>query len=218
MRSDRHSRGLTLVELLVAIAVLAIISVLGWRGLDVITRTRLILNEELAQTRDLQLVFAQLQIDCANAVDADTLAGARPMLIEANRLTLARRLQPEAQAGALQLVTWRWRDSLLTREETPPTRDLNQLARDWQLAQNGSASAVKLHSGVQQMVLRVWTDDGAGWRTWQPIDKPVISRGSLMNPERGTTATQTVWRGLEVSLQLPGRAANMTKIFMLGAL
>jgi len=42
MRSDRHSRGLTLVELLVAIAVLAIISVLGWRGLDVITRTRLI--------------------------------------------------------------------------------------------------------------------------------------------------------------------------------
>jgi general secretion pathway protein J len=201
MRSDRHSRGLTLVELLVAIAVLAIISVLGWRGLDVITRTRLILNEELAQTRDLQLVFAQLQIDCANAVDADTLAGARPMLIEANRLTLARRLQPEAQAGALQLVTWRWRDSLLTREETPPTRDLNQLARDWQLAQNGSASAVKLHSGVQQMVLRVWTDDGAGWRTWQPM-----------------TATQTVWRGLEVSLQLPGRAANMTKIFMLGAL
>jgi general secretion pathway protein J len=218
MRSDRYSRGLTLVELLVAIAVLAIISVLGWRGLDVITRTRLILNEELAQTRDLQLAFAQMQIDCANAVDADTLAGARPMLIETNRVTLARRLQPEAQAGALQLVTWRWRDSVLTREETPPTRDLNQLARDWQLAQSGSATAVKLHRSVQQMALRVWADDGAGWRTWQPTDKPVISRGSLMNPERGTTATQTVWRGLEVSLQLPGQAANMTKIFMLGAL
>ena len=218
MRSDRYSRGLTLVELLVAIAVLAIISVLGWRGLDVITRTRLILNEELAQTRDLQLVFAQMQIDCANAVDAATLAGAIPLLIETSRVTLTRRLQPEVQAGALQLVTWRWRDAVLTREETPPTRDLDQLARDWQLTQSGSAAAVALHHGVQQMTLRVWTDDGRGWRSWQQMSNPLVSRGSLMSPERGTTATQTNWRGLEVSLQLPGRAASMTKIFMLGAL
>ncbi|NDC08043.1 MAG: prepilin-type N-terminal cleavage/methylation domain-containing protein [Oxalobacteraceae bacterium] len=213
---DRSS-GLTLVELLVAIAVLAFISILGWRGLDTITRSRAALNDELAQTRSLQLTFAQLEIDCANLVDANTLAGTQPLLVDANRITLARRWQPEAQAGALQLVTWRWRDGVLTREETVPTRDLNQLQRDWQTAQTGSATAIKLLSGVQQMVPRVWTDDGLGWRAWQQMSQPIVSRGSLMSPQTGTTATQTVWRGLEVSLLQPGRAASMTKIFMLGA-
>lgn len=217
MRYERLCRGLTLVELMVAIAVLGFISMLGWRGLDAITRARLALNQELIQTRGLQLAFAQLQVDCANTVDSNTLAGAAPLLIDGNRVTLARRLQPEAQPGALQLVTWRLREGLLTREESAPTRDLNQLKRFWQAAQTGTLAAVKLHSNVQQMTLRVWADDGRGWRAWQQMSNPMVSRGSLMSPETGTTAAQTLWRGLEVSLQLPGRTANMTKVFMLGS-
>lgn len=217
MRYERLCKGLTLVELMVAIAVLGFISMLGWRGLDAITRARLALNQELIQTRGLQLAFAQLQVDCANTVDSNTLAGAAPLLIDANRVTLARRLQPEAQPGALQLVTWRLREGLLTREESAPTRDLNQLKRHWQVAQTGTAAAVKLQSNVQQMTLRVWADDGRGWRAWQQMSTPTVSRGSLMSPETGTTAAQTIWRGLEVSLQLPGRTASMTKIFMLGS-
>ena len=128
-RSRQRIPGLTLVELLVAIAMLAFISMLGWRGLDAITRARAALNQELAQTRGLQLAFAQMEIDCANVVDANTLAGTAPLIVEANRITLARRWQPESQPGALQLVAWRWRDGVLTREETAPTRDLNQLQR-----------------------------------------------------------------------------------------
>jgi general secretion pathway protein J len=213
----RHGRGLTLVELMVAIAVLAFISVLGWRGLDAITRSRQALNDELSQTRSLQLAFAQMNIDCANAVDASTLAGSLPLLVDATRMTLARRWQPEAQPGALQLVTWRWRNGTLAREETTPTRDLNQLNRDWQAAQTPSPTAIKLQSGVQQVVLRVWTDDGRGWRSWQQMSDPMVSRGSLMSPETGTTASQTIWRGVEVSLQLTGQAASMSKVFMLGA-
>lgn len=217
MRYERHYRGLTLVELMVAIAVLGFISMLGWRGLDAITRARLALNQELIQTRGLQLAFAQLQVDCANTVDSNTLAGAAPLLIEAHRVTLARRLQPEAQPGALQLVTWRWQEGVLTREESAATRDLNQLQRYWQVAQTSTAAAVKLQSNLQQMTLRVWADDGHGWRAWQQMSNPIVSRGSLMSPETGTTAGQTIWRGLEVSLQLPGRATSMIKIFMLGS-
>jgi general secretion pathway protein J len=216
-RSIDRIPGLTLVELLVAIAVLAFISMLGWRGLDAITRTRAALNEELTQTRGLQLAFAQMEIDCANVADTNTLAGTVPLIVEANRITLARRWQPESQPGALQLVTWRWRDGVLTREETAPTRDLNQLQRDWQSTQTDTAAAIRLLSSVQQVLLRVWTDDGRGWRSWQQMGEAVVSRGSLMSPETGTTATQTIWRGLEVSLQLPGRSARMIKIFLLGA-
>lgn len=211
-------RGLTLVELLVAISVLAFISVLGWRGLDAITRARAALNTDLAQTRALQLAFAQWQTDCANAVDAAALDGRSPLLVDGTRVTIARRVQPEAQPGALQIVTWRLRDGVLTREESPPTRDLTRLEAAWQFAQAGGANALRLQEGVQSVQLRVWTDDGRGWRGWEQMAAGIVSRGALMNPRAGTTAMQTDWRGLEVSLQLAGRPQPLTKVFMLGAL
>lgn len=210
--------GLTLIELLVAIGVLAFVAVLGWRGLDSITRARVALNADLEQTRGLQLAFAQLQSDCMNAVNADTLDGKSPLVVDAARVTIARRIQPEAQAGALQLVTWRLRDGVLSREESPPTRDLTQLAQYGQFAQAGGTQPVKLQRGVQQMQVRVWTDDGRGWRGWEQMSNPLVSRGALMNPQAGSTAMQTVWRGLEVSLLMPGRTVAMTKVFMLGAI
>ena len=209
-------RGLTLVELLVAITVLGLISVLGWRGLDSITRGRQMLNQDLAQTRGLQLLFAQLQIDCANAVDANALMGIAPILLESNRITLVRRSQSKGRASGLQLVTWRLTDGALTREETPVTRDLNQVNRYWQKAQGIGPAAIKLSSGVQQITLRIWSDDGRGWRTWQQMSNPSTSRGSLITAGAGNTAAQTIWRGIEVSLQLSGQTSRMTKIFMLG--
>ena len=214
----RCERGLTLIELLIAVSVLAFVAVLGWRGLDSITRARIALNADLAQTRSLQLAFAQWQTDCANAVDAGTLDGRAPLLVDATRVTIARRVQPEAQAGALQLVTWRLRDGVLSREESPPTRDLTQLDQAWQFAQAGGAQALRLQDGVQTMQLRVWTDDGRGWRGWEQMSAGIVSRGALMNPRAGTTAMQADWRGLEVSLQLAGRSVPLTKVFMLGAI
>ena len=110
MRSDRFhinvvpQRGMTLVELLVAMTVMAFIAVLGWRGLDSITRARISLKEELAQARGLQLTFAQMQTDCMNVVNPAEIDGRQALEINQTRISLVRRTQPEAQPGALQLV------------------------------------------------------------------------------------------------------------------
>ncbi len=221
MRSSRPHRlqGLTLVELLVAISVLGFVAVLGWRGLDSITRARTGLNQELEQTRGLQLAFAQLQTDCANVVEQGTLDGRPPLFIDSTRVSMVRRVQPEGRAGALQVVSWRLRNGVLSREESPPTRDLTQIEQYWQFAQAGGAQAVPLEDGLQWMRLRVWSDDGRGWRSWEQMGGGApVSRGALMDPRSGTTAMQINWRGLEVALQLPDRPAPLTKIFMLGAL
>jgi general secretion pathway protein J len=247
MRFDRSKfqstsqRGLTLVELLVAISVMAFVAVLGWRGLDSITRARASLNQDLEQTRGLQLAFAQMQTDCMIVVNAAEIDGRAPLQVDPARITLIRRTQPEAQPGALQLVTYRLRDGLLTREESPPTRDLTRLEQYVQLVQSPapssipqsstlqssipqsstqplSQSRVRLQSGVQAMDLRVWADDGRGWRSLNNLDSNMpTSRSALMNPQAGTTATQIIWSGLEVALRLPGRQASLTKIFLLGS-
>lgn len=218
--SDRpiKQRGLTLVELLVAISVMAFVAVLGWRGLDSITRARVSLNLELEQTRGQQLAFAQMQTDCANVVSAVELDGRAPVQMDPARITLIRRTQPEAQPGALQVVTYRLRQGWLTREESPPTRDLTRLEQYAQLAASSAQPRVRLQSGVQAMKLRVWADDGRGWRSPNTTDSSVpTSRAAMMNPAAGTTATQIVWSGLEVALQLPGQQASLTKVFMLGS-
>ena len=214
-----RSRGLTLVELLVAISVLAFVAVLGWRGLDSITRSRDSLNQELEQTRGMQLAFAQLQSDCASVVDAAELDGRVPVVIDSNRITLARSVRADAQPTRLQLVTYRLREGDLSREESPATRDLQQLDQYWQQAANGGqAQPIRLQSGVQTMNLRIWAEDGRGWRDWNSAANTALtSRGALMNPQAGTTATQTSWSGLEISLHLNGRAASLSKIFLLGA-
>ena len=210
--------GFTLIELLVAISVLGFIAVLGWRGLDSITRTREILSRELEQARGLQIALAQWQTDCANVVNADALDGRAPLVIEGARMTLARRVQAEAQPGALQLVTWRVRDGILSREESPPTRDLSALDVWWQTAQSGSVPGIRLQQGVRSLALRVWTNDGRGWRRWEPGNSTLTSRAALMNPQAGSTSTQILWRGVEVSLQLEDRLAPLQKIFMLGSM
>ena len=214
--------GLTLVELLVAISIMAFVAVLGWRGLDSITRARASLNQELEQTRGMQLAFAQMQTDCMNVMNAAELDGRAPVQIDPARITLIRRTQPEAQPGALQLVTYRLRDGLLTREESQPTRDLTRLEQYAQLVQSTASSVtqsqVRLQAGVQAMNLRVWADDGRGWRIPNNMDSNVpTSRAALMNPQAGTTSSQIIWSGLEVALRLPGRQASLTKIFMLGS-
>src|SRR5579864_8219281 len=75
----RRVRGFTLVEMIVAISILALVAVLGWRGLDGIVRARVALTAELEQTRGMQLTFAQLQSDCAQLAPA-TLIDTRPAL------------------------------------------------------------------------------------------------------------------------------------------
>ncbi len=80
--SSGSQRGLTLVELLVAMTMMAFVAVLGWRGLDSITRARISLHEELAQTRGLQLAFAQMQTDCMNVVNLAEIDGRQAVELE----------------------------------------------------------------------------------------------------------------------------------------
>ena len=202
-------RGLTLVELLVAISVLGFVAVLGWRGLDGIVRARIALTSDLEQTRGMQLAFAQLQSDCAHLAGTAVLPNRVPLLVEHGRLTLVRTVFADDQPSRLQVIVYQVKDGVLTRRESAATRDLMELDTLWLAAANDidTNQAVTLQSGVAGLTMRLWA--GGGWHAGADARSPVMPVSMNVNP--------LVPTGLEVTLQLQGRENSLLKIFLLGA-
>jgi general secretion pathway protein J len=216
-----HRAGFTLVELLVAISILAIVAVLGWRGLDSIVRARIALSEDLKQTRGMQLAFAQLQNDAARVAKPEDVDGQIPTLdVEAGQLTLIRNVFIENEPSRLQVIAYRVVDGVLVRRETVATRSITELVPLWQsvLANSDKSQPVALQGGITSMALRTWAGRNSGWGTGVAAGTSNSGPGVGNNaPVPNAPMIATMPTGLEVSLQMSGRAQNMVKIFMLGA-
>ncbi len=202
--------GFTLIELLVAISVLAIVAVLGWRGLDSIVRARVALTSDMEQTRGMQLAFAQLQSDCAQIANTGSIPDRAPVVVNQGRLILVRHVFAENQPTRLQVIAYRLKeDGVLTRRESPATRDMTELDTMWRIAMSDAdtTTPVRLQSGLSAMTMRTWAGNGAGWRSAADLAPTTPA---------GPAAAPTVLTGLEVTLQLRERPHAMTKVFMLG--
>ncbi len=201
----RRARGFTLVELLVAISILAMVAVLGWRGLDGIVRARVALTDQMEVTRGMQLAFAQMQSDAEHMADRELL-DKRPFLLADNdRMTLVRTSFVENEPMRLQVVAYRIRDGMLTRRESAGTRDLAQLDVLWKAAISDADTTppVVLQAGVTGMQVQTW--EGNQWR-----------QGS--NQAREQQVLEVAPTGLQVALQVRGVEAPMVKSFLLGGI
>ncbi|MDB5798667.1 MAG: prepilin-type N-terminal cleavage/methylation protein [Paucimonas sp.] len=223
-RAGRPHAGLTLVELLVAISVMAIVAVMGWRGLDTIVRARVSLTSDLDQTRGLQLTFAQLQNDCNQIASPALLQNRQVLRIDDGRLALVRTVQLEGQPLRVQVISYVVRDGVLVRQELPATRDLLEIDAQMRSIASGTPSgyAVSLYDGVGSIALRLWADDNRGWRNaaaQEASDSATVGsgKGQVIAQTTGTPLMVQTWTGLEMTLRLAGRDAPMQKIFLLGA-
>lgn len=218
LRMSHARSGFTLVELLVAISILAIVAVLGWRGLDGIVRARVALTQQMETTRGMQLAFAQMQSDCEHIVQRDIVDQRPYLLIGADRFTLVREVFTENQPSRLQVVAYRIVNGTLVRRESPATRDLVQLDALWQAVSSDADTnpAVALQTGVTGMQVATWVngawrqggvDPGANAQSQSPIVQ------QQLNPN-GQAANEPV--GMQVALQAQGLQAPMIKSFLLG--
>lgn len=205
--SAARRRGFTLVELLVAISILAIVAVLGWRGLDSIVRARSSLTAQMEITRGMQLAFAQLQSDCEHITKSDVVNGRPLLLIGNDRITMVREVFTENQPSRLQVVAYRIVNGILMRRESNVTRDLAELDALWQAytSDSDTSGAVALQGGVAGMQVLVWQNDG--WR------QAVTATNTTAQNATGVLQDPT---GLQVALLQQGQEVPLSKFFLIG--
>ncbi|MFZ5540394.1 MAG: type II secretion system protein GspJ [Pseudomonadota bacterium] len=154
-------RGFTLLELLIAISVLSLVSIIAWRGLDTLVTTRERLAPEGDDVRALLTAFGQLERDLAHVPNPTLFALAsdpvQVRLATGGPVLEILRIAPPDDSGALavQQVFYRVADGALLRQATPATRAL----RPFEAAE---FSNVQLLRNVTAMRVRVWRP-GPGW-------------------------------------------------------
>ena len=124
---------------------------------------------------------------------------------------MVRMVFADNQPSRLQVVTYRFKDGMLTRRESAATRDLAELDALWLAAAKDSDTdqAVVLQSGVSGLSMRLWVN--GAWRAGAADALPQTVPASV-------NADTVVPAGLEVTTQLQGREGNLLKIFLLGAM
>ena len=176
MREKRLTSGFTLVEMLVAIALLGLLGVISWRGLDYVSAQRERIDRDTEELARILRVLSQLERDIAQrAADSMLPPPSAPAQLPRSIVVYVGgdgsvaleivRIAPRAGGPArAQRILYRITDSALTRSASPAGTALP-------VAQ--AADPVELLPGARRLAVRAfsggfWSEAGGGATGMQP--------------------------------------------------
>jgi general secretion pathway protein J len=199
------SRGFTLIEVLVAIGVMALMTLMAWRGIDGMLRVQTGLQQRSDQIRTLQAGLAQWQVDLDQLTE---LAGTPSWDWNGQVLRLTRRT---VTGHDVQVVAWTWRSNLGSangghwqRWQSLPLNQVNDWQTAWQLAaQWGQTPDDSTQAGQTQIhPLKGWqifVHRGGSWTN--PLSSDFVTPNGAVKPI--TPSAGGIPDGVRLVMDLP---------------
>ena len=229
----KNARGFTLIEVLVAISVMALMSLMAWRGLDGMLRSQSSLQSRSDEIRGLQAGLAQWQTDLDQLAE---LAGTPSWDWNGQVLRLTRRTadaplpssspntnpsETNRQAvpvpASVRVVAWTWRSDPgrpgggdWQRWQSPPLSQRQDWQSAWALAaQWGQTANDSTRAGqIQIHPLSGWqlfVHRGGSWTN--PLSSAAVTSSTTdnpnTNPNANANASATTPDGVRLVLTLP---------------
>ena len=142
--------GFTLVELLVGLALMAVLAVLSWRGLDTMMRTRDSTQARIDAVAAAQMGLSQWRADLLAMHGVPGVLGGNSLAWDGRVMRLLRRSgspQSQGQDAGLQVTAWTVRDGQWRRWQSADLRNRAQIDQAWseaaQWGQNPSSQALQ---------------------------------------------------------------------------
>ncbi|HSI57725.1 MAG TPA: prepilin-type N-terminal cleavage/methylation domain-containing protein [Ideonella sp.] len=178
----RPARGFTLVEVLVALFIMAILAGMAWQGIDGLVRTRDGAAGNTEASLRLSNVMAQWEQDLNQIQQSSAAPGLR---YDGSALRMTRRTP-----DGIQIVVWTLQGSDWYRWASPPVTRIQDLQEWWLRSQQWtamSADALKMLEGVSGLQVYYY------WNAWSNAqstgDKVVVPSSNTPpppNPEDGS--------------------------------
>ena len=149
MTTTQRQRGFTLIEVLVALAIMAMLAGLAWRGIDGMLRGRDGSQAALERTARLNTILAQWEQDLAAIHDSGVVP---PLAFDGQTLMLTRTM-----GDGVALVAWSMRNGAWLRWAAPPMTRINALQDAWLRSQQ------LLGTEAEQLHL---LDDVSDWKVY----------------------------------------------------
>ena len=241
-RAKRSVRGFTLIEVLVAISVMALMSLMVWRGLDGMLRTQSSLQTRADEVRTLQAGLAQWQTDLDQLAelpgtpswdwDGRVLrltrrSAAPPANTTANTATNTLSITGTNSPGAsVRVVAWTWRTDPgrpgggdWLRWQSGPLSQRQDWQTAWNTAQQWGQTPSESTRAAQVQIhplsgWQLFVHRGGSWTN--PLSSDVVTPNPAQagNPNGRNTPGQTTPDGVRLVLRLPPGAAGTGTLSM----
>ncbi|WP_177200995.1 prepilin-type N-terminal cleavage/methylation domain-containing protein [Roseateles sp. YR242] len=184
MRATR-GRGFTLIEVLVALVIMAMMSVMAWRAVSALSTTRDATEAHMDSAETINTLVRQWELDLREVQDSKQV---NALTFDGATLRLTRRC-----AGGMQMVAWQVKDGRLTRWASPATTTISGLQDAWFRSQQLAGQEISGSPGVGGVL---------GWQVY--FFRNTAWSNAQSSGDQDDGVTKTVPSGVRMKVQFGG--------------